>query len=58
MELAGNSVERLGQVCKSFLHVFKTKIDTDLRLFQKETSYLLISRVVNRFLKLKLFVLL
>ena len=30
----------LGQVCESFIYVFETRIDTDLKLFREETSYL------------------
>ena len=37
----------LGQVCESFTYVFETRIDTDLQLFRKEISYLLIRRSIS-----------
>ena len=46
----------LGQVCESFAYVFETRINTDLQLFRKETSYLLIRRSISLNLQINLLI--
>ena len=46
----------LGQVCESFTYVFETRIDIDLQLFRKETSYLLIRRSISLNLQINLLI--